>query len=208
MNVPLGFGSTQVTALEEMALSLFVSRRTTAEHASRVASYVRTLAQALGFGDEDVALFETAAALHDLGKLEIPDEVLDKVAPLTADEWSLVREHSVVGAEMVGSGESLAPIAAMIRHHHERMDGNGYPDRIAGDAIPIGARMIAIADSFDAITSDRPYREARSVEAALAELEAGADTQFDGVLVECFTALARKGAIRVAAGDDVAVSAA
>ncbi len=185
--------TTDARAIERMTLKLFLRDRATAEHTSRVAGYVRVFAEALGYTPEHVATLETAAVLHDLGKIAVPDCVLLKPAALTCEERTIVREHASVGAEMVAEVESLRPIAEMVRHHHERMDGTGYPDRLSGEAIPLGARIIAIADTYDAITSERPYRSARAIEIAIAELEAGAGTQFDAQLVDVFVDLARRG---------------
>ena len=207
VNVPAGLETNDAAAIQAMALSLFVHRRSTAEHTSRVAGYVRILAEGLGFGEDDVAVFEAAAVLHDLGKIAVPDEVLNKPSSLTPAERRVIRRHSAIGAEMVGAVDAFAQIATMVRHHHERMDGTGYPDGLHGDAIPLGSRLIAIADTFDAITSDRPYRLARSADAALAELEAAADSQLDGAFVARFIALARHGFIRVTDSRDAATYA-
>jgi HD-GYP domain-containing protein (c-di-GMP phosphodiesterase class II) len=194
-----GLGADDTDAIRRMASALYRRDRATAEHAARVARFVRTLAEGLGFPEADVAVFETAAMLHDLGKIAVPDAILNKPGALTLEERALVRVHAAIGGDMVGVSDSLGPIAAMVRHHHERMDGNGYPDRLHGERIPIGARLIAVADSFDAIVSDRPYRRARGMDAALAELERHAGTQFDGPIVACFVDLARRGRIALPA---------
>ncbi|MEZ4500618.1 MAG: HD domain-containing protein [Thermomicrobiales bacterium] len=124
-----------------------------------------------------------AARIHDLGKLAIPTAILSKPAALTATEYAIVQRHSAISDAVARSTGVDPEVCLAIRHHHEWWDGNGYPDRLSGDAIPLLARIIAIADAFDAMISDRPYRNAMSVEAARRELERGSGSQFDPALV-------------------------
>jgi putative nucleotidyltransferase with HDIG domain len=151
-------------------------------HSLRVARHSEAIARALGLAERDIALVRTAAALHDLGKFLIPRGILEKPGPLTADELAIVRRHAEDGAAIV-RGVAAPEVAAMIRCHHERLDGSGYPDGLAGPDIPLGARILAVADCFDAMTSDRPYRAARTRDAALAELHAQAGVLFDPAVV-------------------------
>ena len=121
--------------------------------------------------------------LHDVGKIHVPEEILRKTGPLDETEWCEMRKHAAAGAEIVASVEGLEPIVAWIRHSHERMDGLGYPDGLAGEAIPQASRILLVADAFDAMTSDRSYRKALGRDEALAELCRHAGTQFDPACV-------------------------
>ena len=130
--------------------------------------------------------------LHDLGKVGIPERVLSKPGPLAADEWDIMRAHPTIGAQILEPFRFLARAVDIVRHHHERFDGGGYPFGLAGARIPLAARIFAVADSFDAMTSDRPYRRALPVKVAIDEIRAGAGTQFDPAVVEGFLALAKE----------------
>jgi HD-GYP domain-containing protein (c-di-GMP phosphodiesterase class II) len=128
--------------------------------------------------------------LHDLGKVGVPERVLCKTGPLTLDEWGVMRAHPMIGAQILEPFRFLAEAVDVVRHHHERFDGRGYPFGLAGTTIPLAARIFAVADCFDAMTSDRPYRAALPVETALAEIRAGAGTQFDPEVADAFLELA------------------
>jgi two-component system cell cycle response regulator len=156
------------------------------DHLDDVGRLAGETARALGCTAELTAQISLGAELHDLGKVAIPEAVLNKPGPLTAQEWVLMRTHTIVGERIVASSPALAEIGPLVRSSHERWDGAGYPDRLSGEGIPIGARVIAVCDSFHAMTSDRSYRKAMSEEVALAELRAGAGTQFDPAVVEAF----------------------
>ncbi len=158
----------------------------THEHGEAVAEYAAGIAVRLGWSPKQLDLLRLAAMLHDVGKIRVPERILRKDGPLDAAEWEEVRKHAVAGAEIVASVEGLEPIVSWIRHSHERVDGQGYPDRLAGDAIPQASRILLVADAFDAMTSDRTYRLALSPEVALEELARNAGTQFDA---ECVAAL-------------------
>jgi diguanylate cyclase (GGDEF)-like protein len=155
-------------------------------HSERVVEHALALGRVLGLSAGDLSLIAYAAFLHDLGKLEISRELLNKTEPLTESEWQTLRNHPVWGAEMVGSIASLAETVPAIRHHHERWDGAGYPDGLAGERIPLFARIIAVVDAFDAMITARPYRREKSVAAALAEISAHAGSQFDPVIAQAF----------------------
>ncbi len=159
----------------------------TGSHSDRVASLSAQLAEQLGLTADEVELTRLAGSLHDLGKLAIPEEILRKPASLTEAERLVLERHPQIGYRML---ESLGvdPIADWVLHHHERWDGAGYPDGLVGDRIPLGARMIFVADAFDAMTSDRLYRPALSVDEAVAEMERCAGTQFDPDVVHAFLA--------------------
>jgi diguanylate cyclase (GGDEF)-like protein/putative nucleotidyltransferase with HDIG domain len=161
------------------------------EHSSAVSGYAGAIARELGWPEDDVAQVRLAAMLHDVGKVRVPEAILRKPRPLDADEWAEIAKHPVVGAEIVARVEGLDAIGPWIRHSHERLDGAGYPDGLAGEQIPLASRILLVADAFDAMTSDRSYRAAMTREAALAELETHAGTQFDPACVAALkTALA------------------
>ncbi|AEG16988.1 diguanylate cyclase and metal dependent phosphohydrolase [Desulfofundulus kuznetsovii DSM 6115] len=160
--------------------------RYTYGHSEKVAHYATALARATGLAPEEVKKIKVAAFLHDLGKVDIPEEILNKPGPLSEAEKELCQCHPVIGAEIVQQIKSLEEMVPLIRHHHERYDGKGYPDGLAGEAIPLGARIIAIADSFDAMTTNRPYRRAKTHREALEEIRKEAGRQFDPHLAELF----------------------
>ena len=154
-------------------------------HSERVGAWGRRLASAMGRSAAEIDTVTQAGLLHDIGKIGVPETVLGKRGPLDHDEWALMRNHPLVGAQIVAPFDFFAEGALVVRHHHERWDGSGYPDGLAGAAIPLGARIIAVADVFDALTSDRPYRPALPRAAALAYLteEAGRTLDADVVAV-------------------------
>lgn len=164
----------------------------TAAHTWRVALYTRALAESAGLGHDEVERFTLAAALHDMGKIDIPDAILQKPGPLTEAEFEVMKTHTTLGHErLVRMGETDPILLALVRHHHERVDGGGYPDGLGGDRIPEPARYFAVVDSFDAMTSARVYRPtppARTPREALAELEAGIGTRY---CKECVLAFVR-----------------
>ncbi|HHY93198.1 MAG TPA: HD-GYP domain-containing protein [Firmicutes bacterium] len=155
-------------------------------HCLRVARYAVSTARRLRLDHEELEYIEEAALLHDVGKVGVPTAILNKPGPLTEEEYKRVKRHPVLGEGVVKKVKALAPLAPLVRSHHEWYNGRGYPDGIAQEAIPLGARIIAVADAFDAMTSDRPYRRAYTVEASARELEACAGTQFDPRVVEAF----------------------
>jgi len=159
----------------------------TAGHSGRVARYTAAAARKLNLSEDLVERLEYAAWLHDIGKLAVPDRILRKKGRLTDDEWHLMRQHPRTGAGILKEIDLLGRDVDIILHHHERYDGQGYPDFLSGQEIPLGARLIAIADAFEAMTSERPYRpRPLTREEAFAELEAQAGRQFDPALVKVF----------------------
>jgi diguanylate cyclase (GGDEF)-like protein/PAS domain S-box-containing protein/putative nucleotidyltransferase with HDIG domain len=162
--------------------------RYTYGHSEKVAYYATALAQAMGLVPEEVKKIKVAAFLHDLGKVDIPEEILNKPGPLSAAERELCQLHPVTGADIVRQIKSLEETVPLIRHHHERYDGQGYPDGLAGGAIPLGARIIALADSFDAMTTNRPYRRARTHQEAIEVIKKEVGQQFDPHLAGLFVA--------------------
>jgi two-component system cell cycle response regulator len=164
-------------------------------HSARVARLAAATSRALGLRTEATRWIVVGALLHDVGKFDLPRAVLDHRGPLSAEQWAVVRQHPVLGERAVRAWPGLAPAAPAVRHSHERWDGTGYPDRLAGRAIPLAARVVVACDAFDAIASDRPYRPSRSWRAALGTLADGAGTQFDERVVAAVTSvvLARLG---------------
>jgi HD-GYP domain-containing protein (c-di-GMP phosphodiesterase class II) len=161
----------------------------TARHSEKVAAYAVRLARALGLPPSDCDRIHLSGMLHDIGKVALERSVLHKPGPLDDDEWAQVRDHPAQSAHILGAVARFACYVPGARHHHERYDGRGYPDGLAGKAIPLDARILAVADSYDAMTSDRSYREALSHDEAIARLQAAAGTQLDPVCVRAFAAL-------------------
>jgi hypothetical protein len=155
-------------------------------HSERVATYALALGKQCGLDDRALADIETAALLHDLGKLTIGGDILRKEGRLTDEEWVLIRLHPEIGAAMVARIPHLRRLASTVASHHERLDGSGYPLGLSSDDVPLAARILAIADSYDAMTTDRPYRPGLSPEAALSELRACSPSMYDSGLVQQF----------------------
>jgi len=155
-------------------------------HSKKVNTYAVALAGAIGLSPDEVSKMSTAALLHDIGKIGIPDKVLNKKGKLSGEDWEAIKAHPRLGANIVGNIPQLVPCVNSILHHHERWDGGGYPEGLKDEEIPIEARILAIADSFEAMTSARPYRPALSLEQVVKELRQGAGLQFDPKLVEIF----------------------
>src|SRR5919202_2155990 len=177
--------SRQADLLAQLSAALEARDAYTHGHSRRVARYAGAIARGMGLPREDVARIRTAAAVHDVGKMETPREVLNKPRRLTDEEFAVMKRHPVDGAAMVATmGDE--ELTAIVRHHHERLDGRGYPESLAGTAIPLGARIIAVADTFDAITSTRPYRAGARHKAALDILKKEAGTQLDPAAVSAF----------------------
>jgi diguanylate cyclase (GGDEF)-like protein/putative nucleotidyltransferase with HDIG domain len=169
----------QREAIEALAVALLERDRYTGEHSQAVIDMSAAVARTLGCNAVEVERVRSAALLHDIGKVAIPDEILHKAGPLNDDEWMLMRQHPVIGERILRVLPGLGAVARMVRHEHERWDGGGYPDGLSGIQIPFGSRVIIAADTYHAITSDRPYRAAKSHEHAVEELTRCAGTQFD-----------------------------
>jgi hypothetical protein len=200
-NERLGATLTELRSANEAMLAAFsealeLRDRETEGHCRRVVHYSRAIATSLGLSHEAIETVVHGALLHDIGKIGVPDAILHKPGKLTNEEWVEMKRHAEIGYRMVGDIPFLAQASLLVRHHHERWDSHGYPAGLAGEAIPLGARIFAVADSFDAMTSDRPYRAALSWEAALAELAACSGTQFDPRIVAAFIGLVTTGALR------------
>ncbi len=164
----------------------------TGNHTRRVTRYAEHLGQALELTLDQMDLISLGTPLHDIGKIGVDDAILRKVGRLTEEEYFKMKTHTVLGGQIIAIMPDLAPILPIVRNHHERFDGTGYPDKLAGHEIPLLARVVAIADAFDAMTSDRPYRPAFSLDRAFQELERLAGSQFDPKMVHTFLAIRSK----------------
>ena len=179
----------QTLAMACSLISLIDLRdRYTGGHSARVANYVRHAAVQLCLSDDETENVVLAASLHDIGKIGVPDQILLEPGKLTDEEFSWIRKHPEWGWMAVRNVDGFHQAALLILHHHERVDGKGYPSRLRGAEIPLGSRLIAVADSFDALTTNRPYRSARTCQEAFSELQRCAGTQFDPYVVEAFWA--------------------
>ena len=175
-----------------LAYAIDAKDQYTQGHSQKVSAYAALLAEALGMSELEVEEIRLGAVLHDVGKVGIPEAILNKSGPLNLEEWDTMKTHVTFGGKLLEPLVPLARIRCMVLHHHEFFDGSGYPEALAGEVIPLGARIITIADSYDTITSDRSYKKGRTAEQALNELERCAGTQFDPRLVELFVRAMRQ----------------
>jgi putative nucleotidyltransferase with HDIG domain len=172
-----------VTTLTVLGAAMEVRDAYTALHEEAVAELAASIAGHMGLDPAEQRAIRYAALTHDLGKLSVPTEILQKPGPLDAGEWLIMRRHTIVGAEMLARIPFFEGVVSLVRGHHERWDGSGYPDGLAGPSIPIGARILCVCDSYNAMTTNRPYRSALSVQAALGELRRCTGSQFDPQVV-------------------------
>ena len=172
--------------LEALARAIDARDPYTFEHSARVAAISEELAEGMGLPAADLVALRRGGLLHDVGKIGVPDRILSKTSPLTDDEWASIRRHPVIGFDMLKDVPFLQPSLDPVRHHHERWDGEGYPDQLKGTSIPRIARIVAVADAFDAMTSDRPYRKGFSFQFAAKTIMSEAGRQFDPAVVEVF----------------------
>ena len=175
--------------LEGLIAALDYRDAETQWHSRRVSLYARRLAQQLGIREPELTVIEHGALLHDIGKIGVRDGVLLKPGPLTTDEWTEMRRHPDLGWQLLQRVDYLKPASAIVLQHQEKWDGTGYPKRLAGEDIVIGARVFHVVDTLDAITSDRPYRKARPFELAREEIVRCTGTQFDPLVVDAFLAV-------------------
>jgi putative two-component system response regulator len=184
------------TSLTMLANAIDERNAATRGHVERVTGYATAIAEQIGWQGRQLEQLRLGAILHDIGKIIIRESLLFKPGALDSDEWLLIKKHPITGAEMVKEIPFLLPAVPVIRHHHERWDGNGYPDRLNEHRIPPGARIVAVADSFDAMTSDLPYHRARSLEDGLAEVLRCARTSFDPDVTAAFQRAWEAGSIQ------------
>src|SRR5687768_350699 len=176
-----------LSTIETLAMAIDAKDQITHGHIRRVQRLAVGLAQSVGVHDEiQIKAIEAAALLHDMGKLAIPEFILNKPGRLTPSEFDVMKQHANIGADILGSIHFPYPVVPIVRHHHEAWDGSGYPDKLRGVSIPLGARILSVVDCFDALTSDRPYRPALSVEDALSVLVQRRGTLYDPLIVDKF----------------------
>jgi putative nucleotidyltransferase with HDIG domain len=192
----------QLGVLISMLETLALRDRMTARHSAAVARYARAMASALNWSAEDQELVHTAGLLHDIGKFAFPDSILLADSRLTDEQWEQVKRHPADGARIVRRIDGYAPVAEIVATHHERWDGTGYPAGLVAEGIPPGARLIAVADTYDVITARDSYRKPITVEAAIAELRRSAGGQLDPAVVEVFIDLLTAGDLSFRHGDD------
>jgi putative nucleotidyltransferase with HDIG domain len=196
---------TYLMTIEALAAAVEARDPYTHGHTRRVEEYATIMAQALGASETEISALRRACVLHDIGKIGIEDVILRKQARLEPDEAMRMQKHPVIGVDMLKGIDFLDPVLPLIRHHHERWDGNGYPDELREDEIPLGARILAVADAVDAMTSDRPYRAARTFEYAKTEILKGSGTHFDPEVVTAFIKSQRaiEDLLRATAGEEM-----
>jgi diguanylate cyclase (GGDEF)-like protein/putative nucleotidyltransferase with HDIG domain len=175
-----------------LAFAIDAKDHYTQGHSQKVSAYAALIAEGLGMNELEVEEIRLGGVLHDIGKVAIPEAILNKSGPLNPDEWDTMKSHVVFGAKILEPLTPLTRIREMVLHHHEYFDGSGYPDALSGEQIPLGSRIIAVADAYDTITSDRTYKKARAAEEALAELERCCNAQFDGKIVALFVRTMRQ----------------
>lgn len=175
-----------ITSIKTLIMVINVKDKYTFGHTERVVIYCQMLADELNLAESDRKRLIYAAYLHDIGKIDAPKVLLNKETPLTMEEWEILKQHPVKGAEIIRPVKSINDTMPLIRHHHERYDGAGYPDGLKGTAIPYLARVLTVVDCFDAMTTDRPYKKKNTIEDAIEELKRNSDSQFDPIIVEAF----------------------
>lgn len=173
----------------ELVDAIEANDRETFGHVRRVSGYALAVGRRLGLSSRDLRSLALAAEMHDVGKISVPSSILAKPGPLTDEEFAVIQSHTVRGHEIAGQVQALRGLAEVIRHHHEHYDGTGYPDRLAGDEIPLLSRIISVADAYDAMTSKRPYRAGMSHEQAISEIIRLKGVQFDAACVDAFVAV-------------------
>ena len=179
-----------LATIEALALAIDAKDQTAQSHIRRVQVYATSIARGLGMSDTEIQGVKTAALLHDIGKLAVPEHILSKPGPLTQEEFQKIRVHPQVGAEIISAVPFPYPVAPLILSHHERWDGKGYPQGLKGEEIPLGARILSVVDYYDALTSDRPYHKAMTPEAAMALLQQEAGRALDPQVVQMFVKMA------------------
>ena len=192
MDGPNALPQSILETVTSLAYAIDAKDQYTQGHSQKVSAYAALLAEAIGLSEPEVEEIRLGAVLHDVGKVGIPEQILNKSGPLNPEEWETMKSHVVYGGKLLEPLVPLARIREMVLHHHEFFDGSGYPDGQVGKVIPLGARILTIADSYDTITSDRSYKKGRTAEEALAELERCSGAQFDPELVEAFVKAMRQ----------------
>ena len=191
--LPMKIKVAYLKSITALAAAVETKDSGTVGHAQRVAQLTVELARNLGLKEPDLGRVEYAALLMDIGKANVPQVILNKLEPLSIDEWEIIKSHSQLGAEMVASVPFLASISDYVRHHHEYWDGSGYPDAIKGEEIPLVSRILSIAADFDAMISKRPYHDALSPEEAIEEVRRGIGSKYDPNVARIFLEMIENG---------------
>ena len=186
---PGGTGNVELSTVRVLAATVDAKDHYTRHHSTNVSLYARLLAREMNLDPAEVRRVDLAGLLHDIGKIAIPDQILQKPGPLTAEEWLLVQTHAAIGANILAQASHLQHLVPLIRHHHERYDGHGYPDGLKGDEIPLGAAILNLADSFDTMTTRRVYRAPLTLDQAMAEITRCSGTQFHPEVVRAMEGL-------------------
>lgn len=182
-----------LAVIRALARTMAARDALTQQHAQRVQHFAMALAEEIGIADDRMLQsIDAAALLHDVGKVAIPDQLLQKPCALTPDEYELVKQHASIGADLLSTVSFPGPLALIVRHHHENWDGSGYPDGLFGEDIPVGARVLAVVDCYDASTSDRPYQPALSHCSAVAMLHEHRGTRFDPEIADAFLRIVQR----------------
>jgi response regulator RpfG family c-di-GMP phosphodiesterase len=182
-------------AIDALVAAIDAKDRMTAGHTTRVTHICLAIADTLGMPSEERYTLELAARLHDIGKISLPDSALNKSGALSEEEWAAMMRHPAVGSQIVGAIGDLSYVATIVRHHHERLDGKGYPDGLQGEAIPLLARIIGVADAFEAMTSERSFRRKMSSAEAISELRRCVNTHYSAEIVEALVESLRSGTV-------------
>jgi len=181
-----------LSTIETLAMAIDAKDQVTHGHIRRVQEYSVALAHQMGVDDDDlIRAIEAASLLHDMGKLAVPEQILNKPGKLTREEFEVMKTHSSAGADILAAIQFPYPVVPIVRHHHENWDGSGYPDKLSGTEIPIGARILSVVDCFDALTSDRPYRSKMSEFEAISILLERRGTMYDPLVVDVFINMQR-----------------
>ncbi|TMG47303.1 MAG: HD-GYP domain-containing protein [Chloroflexi bacterium] len=186
---------TGLQGISHLLLAATIKDRTTGEHLQRVRGYVEAIAQRLGLPADLVEEFGYSSVMHDVGKIHTPDHILQSEHHLTDEQFGVIKQHCIDGEKMLGEARFFETARAIAREHHERWDGRGYPDGKKGEEISLAARIVSVADVFDALTSKRPYKDAWSADAGLKAIEKDAGERFDPEVVSAFVALSREGVV-------------
>ena len=181
-----------VETVTSLALAVDAKDQFTHGHSQKVSAYAALIAADANLTAAEVEEIRLAGLLHDVGKVGIPEAILNKSGPLDAEEWEIMKSHTELGSQILDPLKAMERVRKMVRHHHEYFDGSGYPEKLSGENIPLGSRIIAIADSYDTITSERAYKKPRTPQTAIAELERCAGIQFDPQLVAVFIEILRQ----------------
>jgi putative nucleotidyltransferase with HDIG domain len=193
-------GQLHLATAEALATAIDAKDQTTHCHVRRVQIYAARMGEVFGLSDDEIAALKAGALLHDVGKLAVPPHILNKPGPLTPAEFEKMKIHTVVGAQILGRVDFPYPVIPIIRHHHEQWDGRGYPFKLAGDQIPFIARIVAVADAYDAMTGDRPYRPGMAVERVNQIFKNGAGQQWDPEVIKAY--FAAQDEIQTIAGEE------